>query len=59
MRELAIEDRRQAIILAPPDAFGIVHKHYSPALGKLTVEENYRDYSVRSAKNVAAFLAHC
>lgn len=57
LNKLAAAEGKPAIILAPPDALGIARKYYSPALRKLIVEEVYRDYSTKTAPEVAAFLA--
>lgn len=57
LNDLAVTERKPAVILAPPDALGIARKYYSPALHKLIVEEIYRDYSTKTAAEVATCLA--
>ncbi|MEO9133034.1 MAG: host attachment protein, partial [Sphingomonas sp.] len=57
LADLATANGNPVIVLAPPDALGIARKCYSPALRKLIADEIDRDYSGRSATDVAAFLA--
>lgn len=55
--QLVAQERKPAIVIAPPEALGIARGHYSADLKKSIAREIDRDYSSRPAKDVAALLA--
>ena len=40
LHKLATAERKQVVILVPPDALGIARKHYSPVPAKANLERN-------------------
>jgi protein required for attachment to host cells len=57
LEKIVAEDKKPAVIIAPPRALGIARTHYSAPLRKAVLTEIDRDYAARPAQDVATLLS--
>ncbi len=57
LEKAVVDDRKPAVIIAPPRALGIARTHYSAPLRKAVLAEIDRDYAARPAQDVSTLLS--